>query len=29
MASGFYILGTHIIAGWVMLLFNLAGHAHK
>ncbi|WP_373921989.1 DUF6126 family protein [Streptomyces sp. T12] len=25
----FYIFGTHIIAGWVMLLFYLAGHANK
>ncbi|QNP74869.1 hypothetical protein IAG44_39210 [Streptomyces roseirectus] len=22
-----YIFGTHIIAGWVMLLFYLGGHA--
>ncbi|KND28722.1 DUF6126 family protein [Streptomyces acidiscabies] len=24
-----YIFGTHIIAGWVMLLFYLGGHANK
>ncbi|MER6105427.1 DUF6126 family protein [Streptomyces sp. NPDC001832] len=26
---GFYIFGTHLIAGWVMLLFYLGQHAHK
>ncbi len=24
----YYIFGTHIIAGWVMLLFYLGQHAH-
>ncbi|WP_369386502.1 DUF6126 family protein [Streptomyces sp. CG1] len=27
--AGFYIFGTHLIAGWVMLLFYLGQHAHK
>ncbi|MFJ8111364.1 DUF6126 family protein [Streptomyces sp. NPDC096132] len=25
----YYIFGTHIIAGWVMLLFYLAEHSGK
>ncbi|MFE2070055.1 MULTISPECIES: DUF6126 family protein [Streptomyces] len=26
--AGFYIFGTHIVAGWVILLFYLGRHAH-
>ena len=26
--AGFYIFGTHLVAGWVMLLFYLGRHGH-